>query len=78
VTEVERTVGEIITIVQKTVPLMLSATPVKVVSAQHPLTRAATVEKVCGYSLQVVCNDALSDRLNCSSHLLYDTLTILI
>ena len=54
-TEVERTVGEIIVIVQKSVPTMSTiVTPVKVVSEQQPLTRAATVERVCSSSACVV------------------------
>jgi len=46
VTEVERTVGQIIVIVQKSVPSIATIMTQEVVVDEHPLTRAATVEKV--------------------------------
>ena len=47
--EIERTVGQIIVIVQKSVP-SIDALATQAVVKEHPLTRAATIEKVC-----VVC-----------------------
>ena len=45
-TEIERTVGQIIVIVQKSVPSVTSLTTQTVFVEEHPITRAATVEKV--------------------------------
>ena len=44
--EIERTVGQIIVIVQKSVP-SIDALATQAVVKEHPLTRAATIEKVC-------------------------------
>ena len=44
--EIELTVGQIIVIVQKSVP-SLDALATQAVVKEHPLTRAATIEKVC-------------------------------
>lgn len=46
-TEIERTVGQIIVIVQKSVPSITTLiTHQMVVDKEYPLTRAATIEKV--------------------------------
>ena len=45
-TEIERTVEQIIVIVEKSVPLVSSLTTQTVIVKESPLTRAATVKKV--------------------------------
>ena len=42
-TEIERTVGQVIAIVQKSVPSVASLTTQTVIVEERPLTRAATV-----------------------------------
>ena len=52
--EIERTVGQIIVIVQKSVP-SIDALATQAVVKEHPLTRAATIEKVCVCVCVCVC-----------------------
>ena len=55
-TEIERTVGQVIAIVQKSVPSVASLTTQTVIVEERPLTRAATVKKVvCVYWCVCVC-----------------------
>ena len=66
-TEIERTVGQVIAIVQKSVPSVASLTTQTVIVEERPLTRAATVKKVVCVLVCILCQI----RLKHSSDLHY-------
>ena len=52
--EIERTVGQIIAVVQKSVP-SIDALATQAVVKEYPLTRATTIVKVCVCLLSALC-----------------------